>query len=343
MQVTFGPRKLLFGLVLIALAFWIGSSLIAYINAGLGALLFYFFLREPLDSLVSKRSWKLEWAVIALLGISFLTVMVPLGLMIAMIGTKISGISSQIQDTVGLLELFLHSLERKYNVVLLSDSNMEKIAQFLSGLLTDTMGLLLDSMGSVIIMYFLLYYMLLQYREMELWFFKKLPLRQQSIRLMGRELKELVVSNSLGLPITALAQGLLAGLLYAFLSVDDWWFWFALTSFTAMIPAVGAALAYLPLAIILYSQGLENQAYLLVIYGFTVIAAADNLVRMFLQKKMGDIHPLITILGVIVGLNLFGFIGLIFGPILLSIFRLMFRIYQIEFGAISKSEEKTES
>lgn len=64
---------------------------------------------------------------------------------------------------------------------------------------------------------------------------------------------------------------------------------------------------------------------------------------MFLQKKMGDIHPLITILGVIVGLNLFGFIGLIFGPILLSIFRLMFRIYQIEFGSISKSEEKTES
>lgn len=339
MQVTLGPRKLLFGLVLTALAYWIGSSLVSYINAGLGALLFYFFLREPLDSLVTKRGWKIHWAVMALLCLSFLTVMVPLGLMIAMVGTKIGGISSQIQQTVATLELFLHQIEAKYNVVLLSDSNMEKIAQFLSGLLTDTMGLLLDSMGSVIIMYFLLYYMLLQYRDMELWFFKKLPMRQQSIRLMGRELKELVVSNSVGLPITALAQGVLAGMLYAFLSVEDWWFWFALTSFTAMIPAVGAALAYLPLAAILYSQGLVNQSYLLVIYGFTVIAAADNLVRMFLQKKMGDIHPLITILGVIVGLNLFGFIGLIFGPILLSIFRLMFKIYQIEFGTATKTDD----
>jgi predicted PurR-regulated permease PerM len=167
---------------------------------------------------------------------------------------------------------------------------------------------------------------------MELWIFTKLPLQQQSLRLMGSEIKDLVISNAVGLPITALAQGILAGILYAFLAVDDWWFWFVLTSFTAMIPAVGAALAYLPLAMILYAQGNENQSIVLIIYGFTVIAAADNLVRMFLQKKMGNIHPLITILGVIVGLKLFGFLGLIFGPILLSFFRLLFKVYHIEFG-----------
>lgn len=261
--------------------------------------------------------------------------MVPLGLIIAMIGTKISSISTQIQETVQVLEQFVREIEHRYQMVILSDSNLDSIAQFLSNLLADSMGVLLDSMGSVVILYFLLYYMLLQYRSMEIWFFTKLPLQQQSIRLMGRELKELVISNAVGLPITALAQGILAGILYAFLSIDDWWFWFVLTSFSAMIPAVGAALAYLPLAIILYAQGYSNQAIFLVVYGFTVIAAADNLVRMFLQKKMGNIHPLITILGVIVGLKLFGFLGLIFGPILLSIFRLLFKVYQIEFGKLS--------
>ena len=334
MNEVWGPRKILFGLILLGLTYWIGSSLISYINAGLGALLFYFFLRDPMDILVTKKKWNQHWAVLFLLFVSFLVVMVPLGLMITMIGTKISSISSQIQETILLLEAFIRELESKYKVVVLSDSNLDSIAKFLSSLLSDSMGVLLDSMGSVVIMYFLLYYMLLQYRSMELWFFTKLPLQQQSIRLLGRELKELVMSNSIGLPITALAQGVLAGMLYAFLSVDDWWFWFVLTSFTAMIPAVGAALAYLPLAMILYAQGHENQAIILTIYGFTVIAAADNLVRMFLQKKMGDIHPLITILGVIVGLKLFGFLGLIFGPILLSFFRLLFKVYQIEFGDI---------
>ncbi len=335
MNEVWGPRKLLFGLILLGLTYWIGSSLVSYINAGLGALLFYFFLRDPMDYLVTKKKWNQHGSVLFLLFVSFLVVMVPLGLMITMIGTKISSISSQIQETILLLEAFIRELEAKYKVVVLSDSNLDSIAKFLSSLLSDSMGMLLDSMGSVVIMYFLLYYMLLQYRSMELWFFTKLPLQQQSIRLLGRELKELVMSNSIGLPITALAQGVLAGILYAFLSVDDWWFWFVLTSFTAMIPAVGAALAYLPLAIILYAQGHENQAIILTIYGFTVIAAADNLVRMYLQKKMGDIHPLITILGVIVGLKLFGFLGLIFGPILLSFFRLLFKVYQIEFGDIN--------
>lgn len=332
MKEVWGPRKVLFGFLLFGLAYWIGSSLVSYINAGLGALLFYFFLRSPMDFLITKKGWKSHWTVLFLLFVSFLVVMVPLGLIIAMVGTKISSISSQIHETVTALELFIGVIEAKYQVVILSDSNLDSIAKFLSSLLTNTMGLLLDSLGSVVIMYFLLYYMLLQYRSMELWIFTKLPLQQQSLRLMGSEIKDLVISNAVGLPITALAQGILAGILYAFLAVDDWWFWFVLTSFTAMIPAVGAALAYLPLAMILYAQGNENQSIVLIIYGFTIIAAADNLVRMFLQKKMGNIHPLITILGVIVGLKLFGFLGLIFGPILLSFFRLLFKVYHIEFG-----------
>jgi predicted PurR-regulated permease PerM len=59
----------------------------------------------------------------------------------------------------------------------------------------------------------------------------------------------------------------------------------------------------------------------------------DNLFRFWLQKRMGDTHPLITIFGVILGINLFGFIGLIFGPILISLFLLMIQIYHREFSA----------
>jgi predicted PurR-regulated permease PerM len=50
-----------------------------------------------------------------------------------------------------------------------------------------------------------------------------------------------------------------------------------------------------------------------------------------LQKRMGNVHPLITVFGVIIGINLFGFIGLIFGPILISMFILLVKIYMNEF------------
>jgi predicted PurR-regulated permease PerM len=52
------------------------------------------------------------------------------------------------------------------------------------------------------------------------------------------------------------------------------------------------------------------------------------------MKKLGDVHPIVTVLGVIVGLSLFGFWGFIFGPLLISYFILLFKIYTSEFGSL---------
>jgi predicted PurR-regulated permease PerM len=63
-----------------------------------------------------------------------------------------------------------------------------------------------------------------------------------------------------------------------------------------------------------------------------VVGVVDNVFRFWLQKKLGDVHPMITVFGVIIGVTMFGFIGLIFGPILISLFLLMIKIYVSEFS-----------
>ncbi len=98
-----------------------------------------------------------------------------------------------------------------------------------------------------------------------------------------------------------------------------------------MLPVVGAALIYVPLALFLLASGDTGQAVGLLIYCFVIVGLSDNLIRLVLQKKMADVHPLITIFGVIVGLNLFGFIGIIFGPILFSVFFWLVKLYKYEF------------
>ena len=90
-------------------------------------------------------------------------------------------------------------------------------------------------------------------------------------------------------------------------------------------------LIWLPLVIFQYSQGANWQATGLLIYSLVVTGNVDYLARVTLMKKIGNVHPLITILGVIVGLGLFGFMGFIFGPLLLSYLILMIRIYTSEF------------
>jgi predicted PurR-regulated permease PerM len=98
-----------------------------------------------------------------------------------------------------------------------------------------------------------------------------------------------------------------------------------------MLPVVGAALAYVPLAIIFFANGSNWQGIFMLIYGFGVIGLVDNVFRFTLQKKIGNVHPLVTVFGVIIGIGLFGFIGLIFGPLLISLFLLLLKIYSSEF------------
>jgi predicted PurR-regulated permease PerM len=127
-------------------------------------------------------------------------------------------------------------------------------------------------------------------------------------------------------------QGTIAFFAYLALGVNDPGFWFVVTCIASMMPVVGAALAYVPVAILLFAAGMNIRGLIMLIYGFGVVSTVDSIFRFWLQKRIGNVHPMITAFGVILGLSLFGFIGLIFGPILISLFLLLIRIYSNEFS-----------
>ncbi|TDH18330.1 AI-2E family transporter [Segetibacter sp. 3557_3] len=167
-----------------------------------------------------------------------------------------------------------------------------------------------------------------------------MPLKQHNVDLVAHEMRTLVISNALGVPLVALLQGLVALASYVLLGVPDVWFWFLFTCVASMLPFVGAALAYVPLSLVLFSQGENWKGIVLLVYGIAIIGSVDNIFRFVLQKKLGNIHPLITVFGVIIGINLFGFIGLVFGPIFISMFILLVKIYMNEFVKVSTPSEE---
>jgi predicted PurR-regulated permease PerM len=141
----------------------------------------------------------------------------------------------------------------------------------------------------------------------------------------------MVKSNAIGIPLIAFAQGVVALVGYLIIGIKEPFFWFGVTCIAAMLPVVGAALAYVPIAIILFANGDTGRGTAMLIFGFGIIGTVDNVLRFTLLKKLGNVHPLTTVFGVIIGLKLFGFIGLIFGPLLISLFMLLLKIYSSEF------------
>lgn len=98
-----------------------------------------------------------------------------------------------------------------------------------------------------------------------------------------------------------------------------------------MIPIVGAAIVYVPICIFMIAEGQTGAGIGLAIYCLVVVGLIDNLLRFTLLKKLEDIHPLNTVFGIIAGMNIFGFLGLIFGPILVSVTILLMQVYKDEF------------
>ena len=107
--------------------------------------------------------------------------------------------------------------------------------------------------------------------------------------------------------------------------------WGFLTGVCAFFPLIGTMIIWVPLVIYLYSVDQNLTATGLTIYSIIVTGNVDYITRLGLLKKIGNVHPMITVLGVIVGLKIFGFMGLIFGPLLISYFIILMKIYMNEF------------
>jgi predicted PurR-regulated permease PerM len=104
-----------------------------------------------------------------------------------------------------------------------------------------------------------------------------------------------------------------------------------MTAFASVIPIVGTAVIWLPVTAYLFVINHTWQGVFMLVWGAIVLGLTDNVVRFMLAKKMADVHPIITVLGVIMGLKYFGLAGLVFGPVLISYFLILLKIYYLEY------------
>ena len=316
--------SVLFGLIFINLKF--------FLPALLGAYTFYVIMAGPLKYMVFKWGMNKSIASALLMLLSFIIILLPINGMIQLLQGQLANSFNGSEDILKMIERMLGELEERINIKILSPDSIKSISEWgiiqVRSLVDATLGGILI----IIVMYFILWFMLRQGHKMEEMFFNSLPLRPENVPYLRKELNSLVYSNALGIPLMGIVQGVFAGVAYWLIGVPDVWFWALLTAIAGMMPIFGVALAYVPLSIVLYSHGHNGQAIFILLYGLIVIGSVDNIARMWLLDKIGHTHPLITLFGVIVGLKLFGFVGFIFGPIMISMFLLLIKIYEKEFG-----------
>jgi predicted PurR-regulated permease PerM len=127
--------------------------------------------------------------------------------------------------------------------------------------------------------------------------------------------------------VVALVQGGLGGLGFLMVGLPAPLFWGTVMTFLAFIPILGAFLVWVPAVVILFAQGAYLKAVILLVWGAIVVSLSDNFLRPILISGRTQVHTLLLFFGILGGLKVFGFLGFIAGPLVITICLAMVDIY----------------
>ena len=332
-------RQFFFLALLVLMGLVLFSQLRYFLPSFLGAVTLYVLMRKYMMVLLARK-WRPAAAASLLMLVSFSIILLPVIIFVHTISAKVGYLIGHSNELTTSLIEYLRSLESRYGYHLLNEQAVRNLSGVALQELTFVLGATVSSLVSLVVMYFILYFMLTYCNKMENWLEEVMPLRPDNLHRVRRQINQMVVSNAVGIPLIAFLQGIAGLILYLILDIREPLLWFALTAFTSILPLVGSSMAYIPLAVIQFVSGETTKGIIILVYGLGVIVTMDNLFRLWLQRRIGHVHPLITLFGVFVGVPLFGFIGIIFGPLLIAIFILLMRIYRVEFIAPEESLDR---
>lgn len=329
-------RQIFVLLLIVLMGGLIFQEMLPYLSGVLGAVTIYVLLTKPMEKLVSK-GWRPNLAALLLMFLSFLCILVPLVGLGFMMGSKIQYAVDNSQKVIDAAKGQLERMESFLEIDMASKIDTAAITDGLSNSLQNIAGGTFTTVIAIMVMYFLLFFMLTNRKKLKDSLFEYIPIKDNNLDTIGTETNEKVKANALGIPLVAIGQGLVGLIGFLIFGIEDPFFWAAVVTIGSMIPFVGSALGTFPVFLLALSNGNTFQAWAILVYGIVAIGATDNIFRLYILRKLDDVHPLITLIGVVVGVPLFGFIGLIFGPLLISLFLVIVRIYKNEYG---KSHEK---
>jgi predicted PurR-regulated permease PerM len=158
-----------------------------------------------------------------------------------------------------------------------------------------------------------------------------IPFSAASAEILRKRFGDVTVSTLVGTGVTAGVQGLFVGLGFWVVGLSNPLFWGVVTVIFAILPVVGSGLVWGPGAAALAMDNRWGPAIGLAIWGIVVVGNVDNVIRPIVFRRWAQIHPFVTVIGAFMGLRYFGLLGLLIGPLAISYFFELIRMYRVEY------------
>lgn len=334
-------KQALATLLCLALMVLLLYAIYPYKNAFFGAFILFAVLR-PLNRFLTMRlKIGSDIAAVLVILIAFLIILVPFFLLFTVVMAEAQNLIVQVEYMPDLdaLPETIRTVLNDIISLLPPDIDLKEKAM---GMITKVAVLFSESMvglakntGKIIIdltiMLFLLFYMLTGERSA---FSKSLrnaiPFNEENTTRLFDEFGSMVKTMLISTGAIALIQGALLTITFLIFGLKGAFLWGSITVLLSFLPVVGPPFIWVPASLIqLLQQDYVSAAG--VFAGGVILSSVDNFIRPAIGKKVGELHPLVSLVGVIIGIDLFGLLGIIIGPLLISYTLLVARMFNEEY------------
>jgi len=192
-----------------------------------------------------------------------------------------------------------------------------------------------SNLFSILLHFFLMmltsYYLFRDGTRLKNYITQLLPVPKEQFEKVVVKFQEVGRAIIIGNGLSGIVQGFLGGLGFYFFGLSSPIMWGTVLAFMAFLPIIGASIVFVPAAAILIIQGKVGLGIGYLIYNVVYSAVIEYLIKPRLIGKGMEMNSLLVFIGIIGGIKLFGILGIIYGPLIITIFLTLAEIYRLEY------------
>jgi len=310
----------------------LGAALFASLTpfaAGLLGIPVLYVIFHPAQEWLAPRLGP-RTAAALVVAIALLLAVVPAVSFAALVATQGQGIASGVVESPILARLSALRLGRAAIGPHLADVGT-KLVEWLANSAFGLIGTAARLALNLTIALFGLYFLLLRPGETWTAVSPYIPFSKDTSDKLRARFRNVTTATLVGTGLTAVIQGTLIGLGFWMTGLSNAVFWGAVAVVFAVLPVLGCAMVWGPGVVVLALDHRYGAAIGLALLAITIVGSVDNVIRPVAFRRWARIHPLTTLVGAVAGLPYFGILGLLIGPLALSYFLELSRVYREEY------------
>lgn len=321
--------------IAIALIIAVGAGVLVLVSPYLSGLLLGLVLHvivEPVYRRLTRRMPASAASALVIIGVIVLVV-TPTALIVSMLVAQLPGALRSVQET-GLISSLDSLAIGPVDLGARLGELGATAAGWVAGRATAVLGGAASTILDLIIALFALYYLLRSGDRVWVSVRPFIPFSEGHADELLEQFRSATRGTLVGSLLIAFVQGGLVGLAFFAAGMAQAPLWGVVAVVASVIPVVGSTIVYVPGAIALAMQGRTGAAVGLALFCGLVVSSVDNFLRPMVNERISAVHPMVTLIGAFAGLGVFGLLGLILGPLAISYFFVLLRMYKEEYAPL---------